>query len=340
MTDRTARTGIVDVARRAGVSVSTVSQVLGGNRPVSAPTRARVLAAVEELDYRPHPGARSMRSQTTETVALIVPDITNPFYPLVAAGMQDVLMPAGYMLSIIDATVPIRSVSEALRHTLARRVDGVVIASYGLSAADETLLARSGARVVALGRELRNLEADTVESDDTGGIRSIVDHLIEQGRRRIAFIGGEEDAHPSQLRLAGYADAIAGAGASVEAAGQVFTAFTREGGMRGVELLLERGGDMDAIVCANDLIAIGAMQSLAERGIDVPGTVAVTGYDDIEAASLISPTLTTVDNPAREIGRACARLLLERLIGAVGDTSRRVTLSNRLIVRQSSTARP
>lgn len=330
-------TGIAAVAEEAGVSVSTVSQVLGGNRPVSARTRSKVEAAIKKLDYRPHPGARSLRSQRTESVALIVPDITNPFYPLVAAGMQDVLLPAGYLLSVNDAALPSANISAVLRHVLARRVDGIALGTYGLSDEDLARIAESGTRVVALGRDVQIAGSDYVESDDEGGFVKLVEHLLSLGRRRIAFIGGEESAHPNQLRVRGWRTTLEAAGLPPAEDDLVFTAFTREGGRAGVDALYARRADWDAIVCANDLIAIGAVDRLRERGVSVPGEVAVTGYDDIDAASLITPGLTTVENPAREIGRTAARLLLTRLAETEeGVPTQHITLSNRLVVRDST----
>lgn len=333
--------GIAAVAEEARVSVSTVSQVLGGSRPVSAQTRSRVEAAIEKLDYRPHPAARSLRNHRTESVALIVPDITNPFYPLVAAGMQDVLLPAGYLLSVNDAALPSANIGEVLRHVLARRVDGIALGTYGLSTVDLDRIAESGTRVVALGRDVEIAGSDYVESDDESGFAKVVEHLLQTGRRRIAFIGGEESAHPNLLRLRGYRGTLAAAGLTPQAGDIVFTAFTREGGRAGIDALYSRNQDWDAIVCANDLIAIGAIERLRELERSVPGDVAVTGYDDIDAAALISPSLTTVENPAREIGRTAARLLLTRF-GETdeGAATQHITLSNRLVIRGSTAPNP
>lgn len=333
-------TGIVAVATEAGVSVSTVSQVLSGKRPVSAATRSRVEAAIEKLNYRPHPGARSLRSQRTESVALIVPDITNPFYPLVAVGIQDILMPQGYMLSVNDVALPSRSVSETLRHVLARRVDGIVLTTYGCTKADLDLIADSGTQVVVLGQDIGVTGSDYVDVDEAAGIASVVEHLLGNGFRRIAFVGGEREDFTSSLRHSGYHDALLAAGLTPNAEHSVFTSFTRDGGAAGARALLECTELPDAIVCANDLIAIGVIDTLRARGISIPGTIAVTGYDDIEAASLITPALTTVDNPAREIGRTSARLLLDRLNGSVDNVTRHVRLSQHLVPRESSTVTP
>ena len=332
--------GIAEVAQAAGVSVSTVSQVLSGNRPVSEATRAKVTAAIDRLDYRPHPGARSLRSRRTESIALLVPDITNPFYPLVAVGMQDILMPAGYLLSVVDAGSQMGS-GHLLRHVLERRFDGIALHADGLTEHDRLRIVESQTRVVALGSDIEIAGSDYVESDDVGGFATVVAHLLSTGRRAIGFIAGEESADPTLQRVRGFREAFAAAGLSVAESDIVFTSFTREGGSAGVDALYALRSDWDAIVCANDLIAIGAMESLRKRGVRIPEDVAVSGYDDIEAAGLVHPSLTTVENPAREIGRTAARLLLSRLNGDNSDgPTQHITLATRLVVRESTASAP
>jgi Transcriptional regulators len=330
------RVGIRDVADAAEVSVTTVSQVVSGNRPVSEKTRAKVKAAIAELGYRPHPGAASLRNQRTMAIALVVPDLTNPFYPLVAAGLQDILMPRGYMLTISDLVMSSAKSSEVVQHFLNRRVDGIVIASYGVQESDFEAIEESGIALVTLGAGAGRKTGDLVHSDDTEGMREMTTHLIERGYKRIAFIGGEELAAPTRLRFDGYCLALKEAGREVNLDLVRFAEFTRDGGHDMAQSLLSIENPPDAIVAANDLIAIGVLDSARARGLAVPGQLAVTGYDDIDAAALVSPELTTVLNPAREIGRACARLLLERLDGEVSEVSRTVALSHSLIVRQSS----
>ncbi len=333
----TKRPGIAAVAEEAGVSISTVSQVLSGTRPVSAATRARVQQAIDKLQYTPHPAARSLRNQRTESIALIVPDITNPFYPLAAVGMQEALVPAGFMLSVSDAALRSARVGQVVEHVLARRVDGIALGTYGLQPEDLEKIRRSGIPVVAFGRDVEFPSSDCVESDDEGGFVKVTEHLIQTGRRRIGFIAGEAGAHPNRLRVSGFRSVMSRAG--LDCSDDVIThaSFYREGGVRGVDDLYARSGDWDAIVCANDLVAIGAIGRLRERGLRVPDDVAVTGYDDIDAAGLITPSLTTVENPAREIGRTAAQLLLARLNGETRDDIRQhIVLSNHLIVRDST----
>ncbi|WP_081937819.1 LacI family DNA-binding transcriptional regulator [Streptosporangium roseum] len=336
MTNVSGRPDIAAVAEAAGVSVTTVSHVLSGRRPVSDATRAKVEAVIKELGYRPNPSARSLRTHRSESIALIVPDITNPFYPAVAAGLQDVLLTKGYLLSVSDAALPSRALPEVIRHVLARRVDGIVLASYGATDQDITEIARSGTKLVRLGGRFRAEFGDVVRADDVGGVHDVVSHLIERGYQRIAFVNGERDAHPSRIRLEGYERAMREAGRLIDPDLIHAGTFTRAGGVEGAQLLLSRSPRPDAIVCGNDLIAVGVLDVTRRLGLSVPGELAVTGYDDVEAASLVTPALTTVHNPAREIGRTCARMLLDRLSGDYDDVAREVVLAHRLIVRESS----
>jgi LacI family transcriptional regulator len=326
--------GIRDVAEAAGVSVSTVSQVLTGKRPVSPETRVRVEEAIARLGYRPHPGAVQLRGGRTGTIALIVPTLTNPFYPMVAVGMQDVLLDRDILLTVTDVASDRRS-DMTIHQLLNRRVDAMVVAPLGITDRELAPLQKAGVPFVTLGTS-RGPGGDVVHSDDVAGAREVAEHLIARGYRRIAFLGGDEAATPTQQRLQGYREALSAAGRTVTDEDVVLVDYSREGGRRGARLLLERADRPDAIVAANDLIAIGALDVARELRLSVPGDLAITGYDDIEAASLVTPALTTVENPAREIGRACARLLLERLDGEHSEVTRTVTLSHRLVVREST----
>ncbi|WP_165362767.1 LacI family DNA-binding transcriptional regulator [Promicromonospora panici] len=329
--------GIREVAEAAGVSASTVSQVVTGKRPVSAATRARVEAEIKRLGYRAHPGAAQLRGGRTGTIALVVPTLENPFYPLVAAGMQDVLVPRDLLLTVTDASGPDRSAT-TIHRLLSRRVDAMLAAPLGLAESALAEVRDAEIPFVTLGQEPPG-GGDYVHTDDVSGIRELTEHLISRGRRRIAFLGGDESAPPTQERLEGYRTALKAAGLPARDDHVVFETFTRQGGRDGAATLLDRadGADRpDAIVAANDLIAIGVLDAARARALRVPDDLAVTGYDDIDAASLVNPPLTTVENPAREIGRACARLLLDRLDGEVTEVTRSIGLPHRLVIRESS----
>lgn len=326
---------MTEVATRAGVSVTTVSHVLSGRRPVAEATRASVLAVIEQLGYRPNTLAQGLRTRRTMTVGLVVPDLTNPFYPAVLQGMADVLLPAGYHTVVCNTGGSRDEELSFLTDLTTRQVDGIVIAAFGLNRKD--LLAHREVPLVRLGGGRFDADlGDLVRSDDEGGIAQAVRHLIERGHRRVAYIGGAAHAGPSDQREAGYRHALAEDGRPVEDDLVVHTAYTRDAGRAAAERLLGRDDPPDAIACANDLIAIGVLDAARARGLTVPDDLAVTGYDDIEAASLVTPALTTVVNPAAEIGRACAEALLPRLTADEPGRPREIVIATTLTRRESA----
>jgi LacI family transcriptional regulator len=326
---------MAEVAARAGVSVTTVSHVLSGRRPVADATRTRVLEVIEELHYQPNTLAQGLRTRRTMTVALIVPDLTNPFYPMVLRGLADVLVPAGYHAVVCNTDGTREEEISFLREMATRQVDGVVIAAFQLARKD--LLAHGGTvPLVRLGGGPFDADlGDLVRSDDEGGMLQAVRYLLEQGRRRTAYVGGGRHIGPSDLREAGYRRALAETGRAVDEDLVIRGDFTREGGRAAAETLLRRPNRPDAIACANDLIAIGVLDAARALGLSVPGELAVTGYDDIDAASLVTPALTTVVNPARQVGRACGEALLRQLTAGEAEPPREIVIANSLVRRES-----
>jgi len=329
------RPRIGQVAQLAGVSATTVSHALNGRRPVSAETRRRIMEAIAELGYRPNVMARGLRAGRSLTIGLVIPDITNPFYPVLARGVQDVLGPAGYD-EIITNTNGVRDLERAaLDKMISRQVDGVAFAVFHTHADDLQPVIDAQIPVVRLGGRAAQTGVDLVHSDDEGGAREAVRHLIHNGFRRIAFICGPAAEGPAAERVAGYRAALAEAGIGPQQNMVVHTDFSRAGGAHGVEKLIRQRKRPDAVLCANDMMAIGALDAARERGLRVPDDLAVMGFDDIEAATLVTPQLTTIANPAREIGMACARLLLDRINGVAGPP-KEIVIPTRLVRRQSA----
>ncbi|MER7363091.1 substrate-binding domain-containing protein [Nonomuraea wenchangensis] len=330
------RPSIRRVADLAGVSATTVSHTLNGRRPVADETRRRVLRAIEELGYRPNVLARGLRTSRSQTIGLIIPDITNPFYPALARGLQDVLGPAGYDQIISNTDGVRRAEQAAIEHMIARQVDGLAFAVFHTHAEDLLPAIEAGIPVVRLGGRLVQHGVDLVHSDDEGGAAEATRHLLRCGYRRIAFVCGSAAEGPAAERVAGYRAALADAGVPPDQALVAHTHFSRAGGAEGVARLLELAEPPDAVLCANDVMAIGALDVAAQRGLRVPEDLAVMGFDDIDAAGMVSPGLTTMANPAREIGQATAVRLLERLRGAIDEPSTELVVPARLVRRQSA----
>jgi LacI family transcriptional regulator len=328
---------IVDVARHAGVSITTVSHALSGKGRVAEATRSRIEDSIRELGYRPNAFARGLRTERSHMVALIIPDITNPYYPTLARGMQDALHAGGYQ-TLVGSTDGERAQELTFLHdSLQRKVDGIAFASFATTTRALGPVLRAGIPVVSIGDKIRHADVDCVRTDDVAGSRDATAYLIGKGYDPIGMIGGASGISPSDHRLDGHRAALREAGIKPDPALFAAGDFTRAGGAIAMRELLGRGAKAPrAVFCANDLMAIGAMDALRETGLRVPRDVAVMGYDDIEAAALVTPDLTTVVNPAGEMGRECGRLLLERMAGEHRSARREVVIPHRVVPRASA----
>jgi LacI family transcriptional regulator len=327
---------IETVAAAAGVSKTTVSHVLSGRRPVARDTRARVERVIEELGFRPSAVARSLSIARSHTVGLLVPDVTNPFYPALARGLQEAVREAGYLALLADAGGSADRERAFVEEAVSRRVDGLVLATVQLAPADLEPAHAAGLDVVAIGPQLAGAGADVVSADDVRIAADAVAHLVARGHRRIATVAGPADAEPGRGRLQGFRDAVRRHGLAPDDAPVRHGAFTREGGREATAELLALPAPPTAVFCANDLMAIGALDALRAAGLRVPADVAVIGVDDIDAAALVHPALSTVRVPAQEIGHAAGQLLLTRLGGAVPPARQTVLVAHELIARDST----
>jgi LacI family transcriptional regulator, galactose operon repressor len=326
---------IADVARHAQVSKTTVSHVLSGKRPVSAATRERVERSIVTLGYRPDGLARSLRTRRTHTVALILPDITNPYYPVLARGLDAGIEPDGYRTLICSSDGDPDRERAYLREMVDRGVDGIVLDSFHLTVDD--LHVATGGRLPLVwigGAPMEHPGVDSVRSDDDAGAHAATRHLVERGHRRIAMVDGPPGS--GTARREGYRRALADAGLPAYPEPLPRTDWTRTGGRTAVARLVRLDPRPTAIFCSNDLTAIGALDAAREAGLRVPEDLAIVGFDDIEAASLVTPPLTTVVNPALDIGLTAGKMLAERMTGAFEGPPRSMTLTSPLVVRASS----
>lgn len=329
---------IDEVAAAAGVSKTTVSHVLSGRRPVAAATKARVLQVVGAMDFRPSGLATSLKKSRSLTVAVVVQDLTNPFYPALARGVQQSVHEAGYLNLLVDAGNDPATARTFVLDAVDRRVDGMVLAGLDIDAAGLAGVARAGIPVVSVGRALPGTLVDVVSANDVQVAFDAVAHLVARGHVRIAAISGPQSSGPGRDRLRGFTDGMQAAGLRTPQRLLATGDWTREGSHRAMAKLLALATPPTAVFCANDLMAIGALDAARERGIDVPGALAVIGVDDIDAASLVTPALTTVRIPATEIGRRAGHLLLERIATPRRgrDQLTNVHVDHDLIVRSST----
>jgi LacI family transcriptional regulator len=332
--EREQRITIADVAREAGVSRQTVSRVLNDKSEIRASTRESVMLVIERLGYSPSGIARSLATNKTLTVGLVVPDITNPFFPEIARGVEDVARERGYEMFLCNSVEDPGREESVLRALEDKRVDGTIICSSRLP--DEHLFPRlRQQRAAVLVNRIAPPElAGTVRVEDAEGTVKAVNHLLDAGRGVIGFLCGPPNSHSARERARGYKTALSGANDGLDETLMHPCMPNPVGGYEVARALLSEHAGIDGLVCYNDLVAVGALRACAELGLQVPGDIAVVGCDDIMVASLLSPALTTLRVPKYEIGASAARMLLERISGRRGESE--VVLQPELVVRESA----
>ena len=331
---------IQDVAARSGVSISTVSRVVTGAVAVEPATAERVREAISALSYRPNLLARSFRRRVTHTIGLLVPDNSNPFFAEVARTIEDAGFAEGYSVVLCNSDLSLVKQETYIDVLLAKRVDGLILASSGLIPTGEghdavERILDAGVPCVVVDRDLGETPVDQVLVDNDLGGYLAGEHLINLGHRRIACLVGPSDLTPSAGRIAGFRRALADADLAVAAEALVRGNGRPDGGAAAAQQLLEQELDVTAIFAFNDQMATGAVGTLQRAGLRVPEDISVVGFDDIPQSSAIFPALTTVAQPIGEMGTIGVRLLLDRI--ARRDAPRqRVHLATRLVVREST----
>src|SRR3954468_790358 len=325
---------IYDVAKRARVSVATVSAVLNESAFVSAGLKTRVQSAVAALRFHPNLLARGLAKQRTQTLGMIVPDIANPFFPEVVRGAEDVAHAGGYTLLIASSDNDLKKEEAYLRLFLAKRVDGIILtkAPGRLSPVLQDALAKAGVPIVLLARTVPGFATDVVELDDKGAAYEGVTHLLRLGYRRVGFVGGLRGASTSRRRLDGYKAALRDWKIRLDPALVAEGDFRVESGYQAGLALLK--SHPDGVFIANYLMTVGFMEALRQYRLRCPEDVALVTCDDYPWMDSFSPRLTTIDLPKRELGAAASQLLVERM-ATKGGRPRTIRLKNAIRVRES-----
>jgi LacI family transcriptional regulator len=327
---------IKDVARHAGVSAMTVSRVINSSPSVSPDTRSRVEQSIAELGYIPSRLARGLSAQRTGTLALIVPDVANPFFTLIVRGSEDVARRAGYRLLLCDTRADLELEREVIDEMIAHRVEGILIAPVSDRSREHLRrLVRYGVPFVLVDRTVPGIDVDTVLGDSAGGAQQLVEHLIALGHQRIGMITESGAVSTARDRRHGYETAMASAGLDVDPALVVESSVDPDGGREGMGQLLELEQPPSAVFTVNNLVALGAIEAVRATGRDVPDDVALVCFDDIEYASRLHPFLTVMEQPAEMFGTLGTQLLLERIQNRVGARGRTVVLPAQFVVRRS-----
>ena len=327
---------LVEVARLAGVSRSTVSRVINDDPNVGAETRQRVWEAVRESGYQPHAVARSLVTKRTQIIGIVIPELvtalfTDPFFPILLRSATESCNEHRYqlMLSLFSSSADRQEMYERLVGNA--YLDGVIVASAAL---DDPLipdLLRDGVPFVCVGRH-PDARVRSVDVDNVGGARMAVDYLIRLGHRRIGALTGRLDTAHGQDRLDGYRQALTTHGIPFSEDLIVEGDFTEGSGMTGVQRLLP--ADPSAVFVASDTMAVGALRALRQGGVEVPRDIALVGFDDIPVASTIEPPLTTVRQPIGRLATLAVETLLD-LIEHPGSGPRRMVLPTQLVIRES-----
>jgi len=329
-------TTIFDVARQAGVSIGTVSRVLNNRDRVSQKTRERVLQAMRELDYHPKSYAQALASQQTDTIGLVLPQVNDPFFYEIVRGVEDVVSAAGFSLMIVSQP---RQTAESHYGRMFRRgtVDAMIIAAVDVYADEIRAIVDSGVAVTLI-QQNPGKDIPAVLADNYGGMAELTEHLIGHGYRRFAYITGTDHTPDNRERLAAIRDTLAAHGLSLPREAIAEGNYLRGSGYRAMQRLLDLPERPEVVIAGNDQMAADAIVAAQERGLNIPGDLAIAGFDDVPLASYLKPALTTVHQPVYEIGFHAARLTLDLLrVSAEGHKTvpPRVVLPTRLVIRQS-----
>lgn len=325
---------LTELAKKAGVSVATVSRALNNSEhPMNEATRDRILTLAKELDYRPNMVARSLKMDRTYTVGLIVDNIVSPFTPLIIRGIQDYLKIHNYFSVIINADWNPELETEAIRQLISRSVDGVIFVESHLRGNNPTLdLANKP--YVFVHRLFSGTFGNSVLVDEPYGARLAVEHLAKLGHRRIAFINGPHSWDAAVNRLIGYKDALAQLGLPYIPELVDEGNWEVQSGYPAAKKFLSLAQRPTAIFAANDLMALGAIYAIQEAGLRVPEDIAIVGYDDREITSISRPTITTITLPCYEMGETSAQLLVRGLENP-SEMEEPIRVKGKLVIRES-----
>jgi LacI family transcriptional regulator len=323
---------IKDVAAAAGVSVATVSRVLNDHPSVSAESRTRVMAAVAELGYRPNAVARSLRTDQTRTLGLVISDVLNPYFTELARSVEEEARALGYSVIIGNADERPELQDHHIRTLLDRRIDGLLLSPTDGGTPLMLDAARAGTPMVFVDRWIRGVDVPVVRADGQEAVRELVAHLHRLGHRRLAIIAGPAATTTGSERVAAFRAALAEYGLALPDAYTGQGDFQADSGRRVTEGFLDLPEPPEVIFAADNLMALGALDAIRARGLRVPDDVALAAFDDIPWFVHTDPPITAIAQPTGELGRAAVRALIDRIEGRAPAS---VTLPARLVVRRS-----
>lgn len=328
---------IKDVALKAGVSTATVSRVINKSGYVSTEKAKLINNAIQELDFHQNKLARSLSTKRTNIVALLIGDITNPYYPQLTLGVEETANKYDYKVILCNIAGDPEKEKNYIKDLLSVRVDGIIIAQSRVEKDYYSTSMKLNIPIVTLDKQIQIPNSDRVLIDHKRGAFDITELLIKSGYKRIAHIAGSDDLLTARERANGYLEALKAH--SIKPLNQLIrkSDYTIEGGKRAVEELLSLQNPPDAIFAANDMLAIGAMDAIKQQGLNIPQDIAVAGFDDITFARMTEPKLTTVAQPTNQIGTLAMQILIDRLNNTDDSLEpRTIVLQPSISVREST----
>jgi DNA-binding LacI/PurR family transcriptional regulator len=332
---------IKDIAKQAGVAHTTVSRAMRGSSLISTETTQRIQMIATEMGYRPSAAARTLKTNRSQALGVIIRNVSDPFFSEILQGIEEVAQASGYSL-FMAASQPDHEHEQAIvQDMVERRVDGIIICSTPVSTEQSRQLASFGVPIVMVNNQAAEEYRYSIYHDDVDGSRQVTRHLIELGHRKIAYLGNANTGRSTLDRQAGFQQELGLAGITIPA-GYIHQAQggCPENGLAGLEHFLTLPILPTALVCYNDMMALGVMQGLQTAGILVPAQVSVTGFDNIIFSAYTNPPLTTFDQPKRFIGAESARLVLGLLNGAEESAGPKIQMLKGSLLVRGSTARP
>jgi DNA-binding LacI/PurR family transcriptional regulator len=328
---------ILDVAKRAGVSKTTVSRYLNGDGPINALTAEKIKDAIAALAYTPNYFAQGMRTSKTRTIGIIIPDYSNPFYPELLRGIEDCARLHGYMTQLSNTQADPNTEYDRIEEMVKRQIDGIVLCSYNRIKRDIDYLADVSGRipVVVMDPLVRKEPLSYVITDGCKATMEAVAYLASIGRKRIGYIKGPSKLFSTSDRFEGYKKGLAANGIPFDKALVYEADFSLKSGYAGAEWFVSRGLPIDAAMAATDLMAIGAIKAFSKHEVAIPTRVAVVGFDNISLCRIVEPSLTTIAQPIHALGTSAVQIIIDAIESGEFD-KKQIVMEGRLVVRKST----
>ena len=328
------RVNIKHIAKKAGVSIKTVSRVLNNDIYVKKETKEKIINIINELNYIPNRIAKSLSSGVSNNIGFIIPDITNPFFPEVVKGASDILLSKGFYLHLCNADNNPENEDSFIRDLESMWVSGIILAPSYSENRNSEIIKNTNVPLIIIDREIKDINKDLIVINNQKGAYGITKYLIENNHKKIIFLGGSSYTMTAQNRFIGWKKAMQEANI-LDTDLSFWGDFTIESGYKMMENILNTPNSIDAVFACNDLIAIGAMEAIDNKGLKIPDDISIIGFDGIYISKFTKPKLSTYQQPIYEIGKIAAELLINRIEKTEKAKIKRLVIDGNLIIRET-----